>query len=351
MKLLKSKVFIFLVLIPNLISISYYGLLASPIYVSESRFVIYQPSGGGSNIVSMLSGSNGGNSASGAYMVNDYIRSWSAMTAANDKLGLSHMYENRNVDFVDRFGGLLYPYRDLNSLLRYYRSMVIDGVDNRTAISKLRVYAYTPQDAYHINGFLLRTSESVVNAINRKEVSAFTSYAKINLFQARKDMETADAALNSYRNYARIYNPNGQSMLSMAMAKKIQEEIVNKEMELSSLTKQTPNNPIIATVKNDIYSLQSSLNNQKSAIAGGKASLAVKNTKYQELAIRVNMAKQALTSAVVGLQEARLHAQKHEFFMETISPPNVPDAPTRPYRFEYIAIVFAVTILLWSIIR
>ena len=38
-----NKLFIWIVLVPMGLSILYFGLIASPIYISEARFVVYSP--------------------------------------------------------------------------------------------------------------------------------------------------------------------------------------------------------------------------------------------------------------------------------------------------------------------
>ncbi len=69
-----NKLFIYVVLLPTGLSILYFGLIASPVYISESAFVVYSPSQqvSSSGLASLLSGLGGSNSTSAAETIHAY---------------------------------------------------------------------------------------------------------------------------------------------------------------------------------------------------------------------------------------------------------------------------------------
>ena len=83
----------------------YFGIIASPVYISEASFVVYSPgerfsSSGG--LASLISGISGNYSSSASQTISAYISSWDAMMALNKAVNLKKQYSH-GVDFLDRY--------------------------------------------------------------------------------------------------------------------------------------------------------------------------------------------------------------------------------------------------------
>src|SRR6476646_82181 len=74
LRVLTSPLFLFAVLIPTLVASAYYGLIASDVYVSESRFVVRSPQRPQfSGIGALLQGGSFARSQDDTYSVHDYV--------------------------------------------------------------------------------------------------------------------------------------------------------------------------------------------------------------------------------------------------------------------------------------
>jgi capsular polysaccharide transport system permease protein len=62
------------------------------------------------------------------------------------------------------------------------------------------------------------------------------------------------------------------------------------------------------------------------------------------------LAEKLLEAAMTSLEQARLTAQKQQLYLETISSPNLPDAPQEPKRIEDILAVLLVSLMLWGVL-
>jgi capsular polysaccharide transport system permease protein len=85
-------------------------------------------------------------------------------------------------------------------------------------------------------------------------------------------------------------------------------------------------------------------------VTGSKRSLASKDTEYERLSVNQLLAQKLLEAAVTSLEQARLTAQKQELYLETISRPNLPDAPQLPHRFEDILATLLISFIVWGIL-
>src|ERR1700675_2639974 len=122
--------FVLLVLAPTVGGILYYGLIASDVYVSESRFLVRNPQHQApSGLVGQLLQSTGitPHSQDDTYSVRDYILSRDALKELNEKLDLRKSFSSPDVDLFDRFPGLGWN-RSFEKFYLYYGKNA--GVEN-----------------------------------------------------------------------------------------------------------------------------------------------------------------------------------------------------------------------------
>jgi capsular polysaccharide transport system permease protein len=82
---------------------------------------------------------------------------------------------------------------------------------------------------------------------------------------------------------------------------------------------------------------------------GTPTGIASKVGGYEKLLAEQDFAQQTLTAASTALEQARVEAQKQQFYLERVVDPNLPDAPALPNRLRSILIVFGVTLSLYFI--
>jgi capsular polysaccharide transport system permease protein len=348
-----NRLFLFIVVLPTALAALYFGLIASPVYVSESSFVVYSPSQpvSTSGLASLLSGLGGSNSTSAAETIRTYVVSWDAMMALQKVYDLKRIYGNSHIDIFNRFGGIFYPHRSFVRLLKYYRNMVTDAPDAANGITKLRVQAFTAKDAHTINAFLLHKSQEIVNELNRTAREKSVYYAKQDVKTAEEKLRQANIALANYRNAHGVFNPSAQSALQLGMVSKLQDQLIQQRTQLDAILAHAPDNPQISVLRSSIQALEGEIKTAKSKVTSpGGQSLASKDTEFERLTVNQLLAEKLLEAAMTSLEQARLTAQKQQLYLETISRPNLPDAPQEPKRVEDILAVLLVSLMLWGVL-
>lgn len=345
-----NRLFLFTVVIPVTLSIVYFGLIASDVYISESRFVVYSPSQNfsASGLSSLLGSMTGNNSSSAANDIHDYIDSWDAMTALDRTYDLKSVFGNRSIDVIDRFGGLLYPFVNNVELHRYYRSMVQDSIDSTSGITKLTVQAYSAADAKKINAFLLQKSQDIVNQMNDTAHRKAVSYAQDQVELAEKNLRSATLTLAQYRNRQKIFSPPAQSALQLTMVSKLQEQLIVEKNRFDAIRTHAPKNPQLSVLAGNIRTLEKQIGEETEKVSGSDQSLASKDIKYEGLVVDQMLAQKLLEAAVTSLEQAKITAQKQELYLETISQPNLPDASQKPKRFQDILATLLVSLIVWG---
>ncbi|PUE13573.1 hypothetical protein B9Z48_15420 [Limnohabitans sp. WS1] len=353
MTLLKNRLFLATVVAPTMLAVLYFGLTASDVYTSESRFVVRSPERQSmSALGSILKGAGFSRSQDDSYTVHDYALSRDALKEINATLDVGKAYGASTVDIFSRFGGL-----DLSTgfdtsfeaLHRYYQKKVELQHDSASSISTLRVHAYTAQDAQSINGKLLELSEALVNRLNERGRQDLIRFAAAEVAQAQAQAKAAALALSNYRNAKGVVDPERQATVQLQQVAKLQDEIIATTTQLAQLKTFTPQNPQIESLQLRVNTLRAEMVNETSKVTGGERSLANKAADFQRLALEREFADKQLASAMVSLEQARNEAQRKQVYLERIVAPSLPDKAMEPRRLRGVLSVFLLGLVAWGI--
>ena len=285
-----TKLFLFVCLLPSCLSIVYFGLFASDIYISDSTYLIHSAgegsadsSGGQSALFAKLGGGSKGGVDYPSVM-EAYMNSSDALSELDKKINLRKIFANSSIDFLHRFDFL-----GLNNsnekLLRYFRSRLEIKVDSLSSISTLSVNAFTAVDAQDINEELLKLSESLVNRLNEQVREDAIKNASYEIEVAKRNLEKADKALIDFRSQSKP--------------------------------------------SDDKYFIP----------------------RFQMLGYERANAEAQLGTALGALEAAKLDALKKKIFIERIVQPNLPDYPLLPKRLFGILTTIAISWVIWFILR
>lgn len=350
--LFKNRLFVATVFAPSLIAVVYYGLIASDVYISESRFVVRSPQRQQSNSVlgSILSGSGFARSQDDAFSVHDFVMSRDALRELESKLQMSKAYGSSQVDFVSRFPGMLNG-NSFEELYKYYGKQVIVNHDSTSNITALTVRAFTAEQAYAVNEVLLTMSERLVNQINERGRLDLVKYAQAEVNEAEKKAKDAAVALASYRNQRSVFDPDRQSAIQLQQVSKLQDELIASKMQLIQVRSLAPDNPQIPVLQKRVTGLQQEIGTEMAKVAGGGGnSLTNKAADFERLNLERAFADRQLASAMTSLENAKNEARRKVLYLERIVQPNKPDTALEPRRFRTILSIFILGLIAWGIV-
>lgn len=339
--------------LPTLVALIYYGFIASPVYVSQSTFVIKTP---GQKSVPSLSLANlvqTSGLASGQEQTKEvlqYIRSRNALSDLQSKKGANvrAVYSRPGVDFLSRFAG---PFRDpsFESLYRYYGSMIGADVDTDSGLAVLETRAFTAKDAYSLNVKLLELSESLVNQLNERAEGRAISEAQVRVREAEDRVRNARVAISSYRSQQQLLDPAKQAAGVLDISNKLVSEQAALQAQLELIERVTPRNPAIPTVRSRIAAVSREIAAQNGRAVGPPTAIASKLSTYEKLQVEQEFATQMLTAASASLEQARADAQKQQFYLERVVEPDLPDDSVLPHRLKRILVVFGASLCLYFV--
>ncbi|MEK2600748.1 hypothetical protein [Burkholderia arboris] len=345
-----NRLFAATVIFPTAIATLYFGLIASDVYVSESRFVVRSASRQAqtSMVSALLQGTTFGKAQDDTYSVIDYIQSRDALRELNQHNYIVDAYSQHG-DFVSRFHSWLD--NSFESLWKYYGQHVVTvDVDAASAITTLQVRAYTAQDAARINSTLLDISEHLVNRMNERAATDTVQFAQSQVDLATAKAKDAAAAMATYRNSHTVFDPDKQSALQLQQVTLLQNQMLAARTQLLQLLAISPQNPQIPVLKTNIAALEAQIKDATSNVAGGKGSLSDKAAVYARLQLDSQFADKQLGSAMAALENARAEAQRKQLYLERLVQPNTPDVAIEPKRLKRIFEVFALGMIVWGVL-
>ena len=345
-----NRLFLWTVLIPTIIAIVYFGMIASDVFISESRFVVRSPQRQApSGIGALLQGAGFSRSQDDTFSVQDFMLSRDALQKLEEKLGVFKMFGNPMIDRLSRFGGVD-PDTSFEALHRYYQKHVIVNLDSASSISSLRVSAYGAEDAFKVNEMLLTMSENLINQLNERGRQDMIRFATSEVAIAEKNAKAAALALSGFRNDKAVFDPERQSALQLQQISKLQDELIANKMQLAQLQLLSPSNPQIASIQKRSQTLQAAMDAEMGKVAGSGASLTNKSADYERLVLERGFAEKQLGGALASLEQARNEAQRKQLYLERIVQPNKPDVAVEPRRLRSVVTVFFMGLMAWGIL-
>ncbi|MEA1071993.1 capsule biosynthesis protein [Sphingomonas sp. LY160] len=347
----RHRWFVVFVGLPTLLAILYYGLIASDVYISQSRFVIKTPGQKGmqtTTLASLIQTTGFSSGKDQTQEVIEYIQSRDALKALERRVNVRQRYSQRDADFLSRFPEI---FRDTSfeNLYRYYGKKVNAEIDAESGMAVLEVRAFRPEDAFLINAQLLDLSETLINRLNQRAEGRAIAEAERRVTIAEDRVRNARSQMAEFRDRQEIVDPAKQATAALEISNELIAEQAALRSQLSLISRAAPRHPAIPALRSRIAAIGQQIDAQSGRAVGGTNNIASKLSRFQQLELEQEFGTQTLTAATGSLEQARTEAQKQQFYLERVVEPNKPDLPLLPNRLRSILVIFAASMCLYFI--
>jgi capsular polysaccharide transport system permease protein len=328
----------------------YFGVLASDVYISESRIVVRSPGRAIPGVFGQILKSAGfANAGEEVDAIRTFILSRDAVRSLEQaRLGRT-AFTRPQASFFDRFAPM-----GLNdgfeSLYRYYQKKVSVEYDSTTAIAVIRVQAFTPEDAQAINRHLLQSSENLVNAMNLRGRDDLLGNAEQEVADASALARQNSNRLAAFRKRSGVIDPEKQADVQVNLVSKLQAELIASETQLRQLQGIAPENPQIPSLKARIDQFRKQIDMTARGVAGSQRSLSSNAVQYSQLQLDQKIAQQRLANAYDALASYRTELLRKQAYVEEIAAPNRPDSAVEPRRLRGIVLTLFIGLVAFGIL-
>lgn len=345
-----GPIFWLTVALPTLLAIAYYGLIASDVYISESRFVVRSPERAApTGLSALLAGVGISRSHDDTYTVHGYVLSRDALHELETQAKLREAYSSKEIDLFNRFPGIGWD-SSFEALFEHYLKHVTIVYDTVSSITTLQVRAYDAQKAKEIDELLLQMSERLLNNLNDRSRRDLIEVAQREVTAAENRARVSALALSNFRSKGSVFDPVRQSEAQLDNIARLSEELRVVEMQVARLRQIASANPQIATLTSQADQLRKTIDLESAKVTGAGNSLATKAPAYERLQLDKSFADKQLESALASLEGARNDAARKQLYLERLVQPNLPDVALEPRRIRSILTVLLVGLLAWGVV-
>ena len=328
------------VLLPTLLSLLYFGLWASPMYIAEARFAVRgaENSGAAGGLAALLLPS-GASVGADAHIVAEYIQSPDIMEAIDGELHIFRHFSSREYDLISR----LAADATRDERLSYWNWAVKPSFDPETGVIALSVRAYDPATAQKLAEAVLTKSEALVNAMSRRAQDDAIALAMSEVRTAEQRVSAAQDAMRAFRDRSGMLDPASTAGGLQGIVSQLEGEAVKVRAEIAEAsTYMSKDAPALVGLRARLAAVEKQLASEKLRLAGEARpdSLTSVAGEYEDLQTESEFARQQLVSAMTSLETARVKAEAKSRYVVAFQIPVLPDESLYPRPFLFTAYVF-----------
>lgn len=344
MMLLAARLFIF-VGIPSIVAGYYFTSVATPLYATQSQFLIQQADQSGGSGMGGLGGLFSGTqlgSNSDSVTVQSYLTSRAAMIRLEDDLGFKGAFQGQHIDPILR----LTDDATNEETYKLYRKSVKIGYDPTEGVLNMEVIAPDPDLSQRFSVALIQYAEGQVDQMTGR-LRTDQMKGSIESYQdAEQQVQDAQMKVLELQEKLGVLDPVAEGTVVMNQVAELERQLSEKQLELGQLQANTnPNRSRVDGVLGDIARLESMLAQTRSRLTEGNAargSLASITGQIRIAESDLRTRQELLATAAAQMEIARIEANKQVRYLSISVAPVAPDEATYPKAFQNTIVAFLI---------
>ncbi|QUJ76931.1 capsule biosynthesis protein [Sulfitobacter albidus] len=331
----------FFVLIPTFFAGYYFYKVATPMYATDSQFLIIQNEGSGN------AGGLGGllptqfATSQDAIAVQSFLQSKDAMLRLDEDAGFKDHFTDAAIDPIQR----LTEDPTNEEAYKLYKKNIKIGYDPTEGVIRMEVIAADPQVATKFSERLLSYAESRVNELSQGK-------REDGMRDAQRAFEAAEQKRrDAQQRLIELQVANGvdpEAVIGAIRGQITQYEtlLIEKQLELAALLDNArPNRAKVDGTQGDVRRIQAQLdqlNDRLSNATEGENSLARQAVTLQLAQADLVSADANLQLALTGMEAARTEASRQVRYLTVAVRPVPSEEPSYPRSFENTLLAFLI---------
>jgi len=330
------------VILPTFLAGYYFAVMATPMYSSNSAFLILSADSGGGG-QGGLGGLIPSQFATGqdAIATQEYLESKDATLRLDREQDYLAHFSQPRIDPVQR----LEPDASTEDLYSHFRDHVKIGYDPTEGVMRMEVIAADPETSVRFNEQLIAYAEERVDELSRDKRNDAVKTAAESLEQAKAERREAQERLVALQEES-ILDPEGEIAGIRNLINTVELQLQEKELALSVQNNNPrPNAARVEALESEIEVLRTELERQKRRLtdaAAGERSLASKTAAIQMAQADLATADLVLQSALESMRMSEIEANKQVRYLTVSARPVVPQEAAYPKVFENTVLAFLI---------
>ncbi|MFT4115579.1 capsule biosynthesis protein [Bradyrhizobium sp.] len=328
------------VIVPTCLVALYYLLVATPVFVSESKFIVRLSSPPSQSPIGAILQSSGiARSQDDTFSASDFLSSRDALRRLAEREPLREIFAPPEADFLARFPRP-WDSDSFEGMYRYFLSR-IDVIHNAsTGITTLRTRAFSAHHALVLNNELLAAASDLLVRLNNRAREDAVAFSRREVADAEQKLLDVQEDITKFRNNELMIDPTRVSVVMLDMIGRLSTELALTRSRLAEAKASAPDSGAVPSLTSRVAALQEQIDRERLALVGNDASVAAHIADYERLTLKRELANKALTLATTSLETARADARRQQLYLEPIVEPNLPDEAIEPRGPMHVLVVF-----------
>ena len=331
----------FFVFLPTFMAGFYFYKVATPMYATDSQFLIIQnEGGGGASPFGGLLPTQFANSAD-SIATQAYLQSKDAMLRLDQDAGFKNHFANGDIDAIQRLGEE--PTNE--EAYKVYKKNVKIGYDPTEGVIRMEVIASNPEVSADFSERLIEYAEERVNDLSKQKRDDGMRDALAGFEQAQAKRRELQEQLIQMQVKNGV-DPQAEIVAIRTQITTYEGLLIEKNIELAALLDNTrPNRAKVDGAQGDVRRLDDQLEKLRDKLNNatqGDDSLAQRAVELQLAQADLAAADLVLQAAQTSMDQARTEANRQVRYLTVAVQPVPPDEPTYPRSFENTVLAFLI---------
>lgn len=331
----------FFVFLPTILTAYYFMFVATPMYATNSEFVIQQAesqsAAPGSGFGALFQGG-----AQDAITIQSYLQSREAMLRLDKEHGFREHFSNPDIDPIQR----LDPNASNETAYDLYQRVVKIGYDPTEGLIKMEIIAAEPQISAAFSRALISYAEEEVDQLTQRLREGQMKGARESYDEAEENMRTAQQRVLSLQEQRGVLSADAEISSLMSQISTFEIDLRKKQLELQELQDNPrPNATRVEVTERNIARLEqliADLRNQLTESGTDNASLARISSELAMAEVDLQTRQALFARSLEQLEAARIEASRQVRYVKTGVSPIPPDEATYPRIFENTIVAFLI---------
>ena len=334
----------FFVFIPTIIVGYYFMFMATPMFATNSEFVIQQADSTGSSaggLGGMFQGT-GMATQQDSITVQSYLASRAALVRLDEDHGFRAHFSAPEIDSVQR----LTPDATNEALFELYQKRVKISYDPTEGILRMEVIAATPEASQEFSESLIEYAEEQVDQLTRRLREDQMAGALASYQSAETRRSEALAEWLKIQESTDIIDPAATTGAIISQVSALKSQRQQLQLSLAGkLSVSRPNQAKVDGLRAQITNLDTLINDlrsQMTSTSDGGNSIASDNTRLRLAEENYNFQTVLVQQALAQMEATQIEANRQVRYLSMGVEPVAPDEATYPRAFENTMLAFLI---------
>lgn len=340
--------FVLMVIIPSLLSIVYFTMIASDQYTAVSRFAVRSLADDssdettGGNLLTMRAANQD------SYVVTSFIQSSEILSRLDGKIDYRGIFEAPGADFWSRFD----PDGSREEFLEYWSDHVTAYIDGPSSIVTLTVRTFHPEDSVRLASAILEESEKLVNELTvRAREDLLASYQQ-EVDRSTVQYREALADLSRLQKQTGFLSPLDEATQTGTLLTGLLAQAMELDSRIFVLRQSNGTEaPTYQQLLNARESLTEQIDNLRQRLAGsGDTALTNLITEYSQVETNRIVAEKLFETSKKNYDQALAAALRKALYLTVFIEPSLPEEALYPKRFVSPLLLTLGFLVFWSLL-